>query len=194
MLVRLKWEQTGLALLSLKKERGEYIHSCICAIIYINVGFCVYILVFECICPREMGWIIYSLRGHLLTESNPLTGPRPNGGLTRLLLYIAAVMGTSLEIVVLLICAWLSRFEHFAHRPSPLGNSWCITAAMDQSICLLPALPSLCSLPARTAILQAALCNSVMPRHACPPLPSLRGITNRTGTLLVSAQLVVKSG
>lgn len=91
------------------------------------------------------GWIIYSLRGHLLTESTPLTGPRQNGSLTRLLLYIAAVMGASLEVLLLLICAPLPRSEHFARRLSPPGNSWCIIAAADQSISPFPALPSLCS-------------------------------------------------
>lgn len=72
-------------------------------------------------------------------------------------------MGTSLEILVLLICAPLPRFEHFALRLSPPGNSWCIIAAVDQSISLLPALPSLRLLPARTAIPQAARSDSTGP-------------------------------
>lgn len=66
-----------------------------------------------CMCLPEQNRLnlIYSPKGHLLTESNPLTGPRRNGSLTRLLLYIAAVMGIFLETLVLLICARLPRFE-----------------------------------------------------------------------------------
>lgn len=90
-----------------------------CELILINVD----IVACVCGCLRENGGIIYSLRGHLSTESNPLTGPRQNESLTRLLLYIAAVMGTSLEILVLLICPRLSRFEHFAHHLPPPGSS-----------------------------------------------------------------------
>lgn len=124
--------------------------------------------------------------GHLLTEPNPLTSPSRNGSLTRLLLYIAAVIVTSLEILVLLICTPPSRFEHFTLHLSPLGNSWCITAAMDQSIYSLPALPSLQEQPARMAIPPAALCNA---RARLSLQPSFRWITNRPGTLLVSSQL-----
>lgn len=131
--------------------------------------------VFTCSCLFLPAWknrlnLIYSPRGHLLTKANPLTGPRQNGSLTRLLLYIAAVMGTSLEILLLLICALLPRFEHFAHCLTPPGNSWCITAAMDQSICLLPALPLLHLLPARAVIPQKAVPKAalwVCTAHAC---------------------------
>lgn len=59
--------------------------------------------------------LIYGPRGHLSTESKPLTGASPDGGLTRLLLYIAALMGTSQENLALLICASLLGFQHFAH-------------------------------------------------------------------------------
>lgn len=89
--------------------------------------------VFSCVCVclhasalENRLNLIYSPWGHLLTESNLLAEPRPNGSLTRLLLYIAAVMGTSLEILVLLICAPLPRFEQkcltFSAQPLPAGK------------------------------------------------------------------------
>lgn len=86
-----------------------------CASICLCTDVC-FLCMFMCMCVHAPAWenrlnLIYSPRGHLLTESNPLTGPRPNGSLTRLLLYIAAVMGASLESPVPLICALLPRFE-----------------------------------------------------------------------------------
>lgn len=72
----------------------------------------------DCVCAPACGNrlnLIYGQRGHLLTESKLLTGASPGGGLIRLLLYIAALMGTSLENLPLLICASLPRFQHFAH-------------------------------------------------------------------------------
>lgn len=89
---------------------------------------CVYVLVCVYVpaCENRLN-LIYSPWGHLLTESSPLTGPRPNGSLTRLLLYIAAVMGISLEILVLLICALLPRFEQkrltFCTQPLSTGET-----------------------------------------------------------------------
>ncbi len=102
---------------------------CVCRGIYVCMEVCVFVCL--CACVWMPAWenrlnLIYSPRGHLLTESNPLTEPRPNGSLTRLLLYIAAVMGTSLEILVLLICALLHRFEQkcltFCTRPLSTGK------------------------------------------------------------------------
>lgn len=92
--------------------------ECACACVrtrnYVSMYacFCVDVPVFVCACLKKNRLnLIYSPRGHLLTESSPLTGLRRNGSLTRLLLYIAAVMGTSLETVLLLICALQPRFE-----------------------------------------------------------------------------------
>lgn len=64
---------------------------------------------FSCLCVYVPAWenrlnLIYSPRGHLLTESTPLPGPRRNGSFTRLLLYIAAVMGTSGDSGVADLC------------------------------------------------------------------------------------------
>lgn len=88
---------------------------------------CVYVLIVQYVPAWENRLnLIYSPRGHLLTESNPLTGPRRNGSLTRLLLYIAVVMGTSLEVLALLICALLPKFEQkyltFCTEPLSTGK------------------------------------------------------------------------
>lgn len=74
---------------------------------------------------------------------------------------------------------WAENASHSAHSLPPPGNSWCITAATDQSIYLLPALPSLHLLPARTPIPQrsCSVGESVLPVHACPPPSPVRGIT-----------------
>lgn len=124
-------------------------------------------------CVRTPAWenLIYSPQGHLLTESNPLTGPRPNGSLTRLLLYIAAVMGTSLEILALLICAPLPRFEqktpriqHTAslHRETPDALR---LQRINQSTCSQHSRVSTCCLPGRRFLRGAAL--SVSPCCRC---------------------------
>lgn len=100
-----------------------------------------------------------------MTEPNPLTSPRRNGSLTRLLLYIAAVMGTSLEILVLLICTPLSRFEHFTlHHfhwgtPDALQRLW-----INQSTHFQVSHLSKSSLPGQRFL----RLHSVMPGHACP--------------------------
>lgn len=105
-------EPPALIKQSLTKQHRDR-RACVCE------RFCMHGCVFSvCLCVRTPAWenLIYSPQGHLLTESNPLTGPGPNGSLTRLLLYIAAVMGTSLEILALLICAPLPRFEQKTPR------------------------------------------------------------------------------
>lgn len=159
-----------------------------------------FVCVFMCLCVHAPAWenrlnLIYSPRGHLLTESNPLTGPRLDGSLTRLLLYIAAVMGTSLEIPVLLICALLSRFEQkcltFCTQPfhwetpdalqlQRINQSTCSQHFQHLSTCCLPGQWFLRGLG--LGLQSLTLCYM----HGCPPPPAVRAITGWIAISLLS--------
>lgn len=137
--------------------------------------FCFYVFI-----PWESRLnLIYSPRGHLLTESTLLTEPRQNGGLTRLLLYIAAVMGVSPEILPLLICARLPRSkpDRLTFTVQSLSTGKLLMHySCNGSINLLSLLHLL---PARTLIPLRVSPEATQPialTHACPFPTPLRDI------------------
>lgn len=164
-----------------KPEASWYVTLCGCVNVYVCTDLWMQAYVLVCAWENRRN-LIYSPRGHLLTESKPLTGPSPNGSLTRLPLYIAAVMETSLEILVLLICALLPRFEQkcFAFCTQPFH--WETPDALQlQQINQSTESQRFEHLYANWTMIPPVDYVWRLPMHGCPPLPAGREIICEKG-------------
>lgn len=144
----------------------------------------VYVLVCACACLGEQAESHLQSTGSLIDWIKPLDRTQTEWKLNKITVIYSSGNGSlSGESGAADLCP---ATQIWAEMPSilrtafPPGSSWCITAAPDQSIYLLSALPaSLHLLPARTVIPQrtgpgAMEFESVLPMHSCPPPPALR--------------------
>lgn len=71
--------------------------------------------------------LIYSPQGHLLTESNPLTGPRPKWKLNKITVIYSSsngnLSGDSGSADLCPATQILAEMSHILHTAFPLGNS-----------------------------------------------------------------------